>query len=230
MKIDLHTHSKYSSDGLTSPEKMVKTAKRLGIGFAILDHNTTAAWPELKKWSRQENVPVIFGEEIKTISNGRKTGEIAGLFLQEEIKPGEYLEVIDAIKDQGGVVMVPHPFDVLRQNFKFLDQEKKKIDVVEVLNARCYRAKYNDQALAYAQNFKLNQCAGSDGHTPREIGRCYTESQGEGLEEFRKALLKNQVTIHGRMSSRLVHLWTPIARLNPRSLYRASKKVLKTQF
>ena len=230
MKLDLHTHSRYSCDGLSRPEQMVKRAKELGIGFAITDHNNVKAWPELKRLSREHGVPVVFGEEVKTTFQGRKVGEIMGLFLNEEIKSREYPQVIDEIREQGGVVVVPHPFDVLRQNFKFLDQERKRFDVLEVLNARCYRAKYNDQAQAYAQGHGLNRCAGSDGHTIGEIGQCYTESEGETLEEFRKALLKNQVSLHGTKSSVFIHLWTAVARLSPLGVYKTGKTTLKSQF
>ena len=41
MKFDLHTHTKYSSDGIIEPEKLVKTAIKRGLsGIAITDHDT----------------------------------------------------------------------------------------------------------------------------------------------------------------------------------------------
>lgn len=41
MNYDLHIHSKYSSDGVLDPEKIVKIATKRGLsGIAITDHNT----------------------------------------------------------------------------------------------------------------------------------------------------------------------------------------------
>jgi len=48
LKIDLHIHSQYSTDGLSKPESIVKRAKKKGLdGIAITDHNNTQAWKPL---------------------------------------------------------------------------------------------------------------------------------------------------------------------------------------
>src|SRR5690606_9732798 len=41
LKIDLHTHSYYSGDGVSSPEEMIAAARKKGLhGIALTDHNT----------------------------------------------------------------------------------------------------------------------------------------------------------------------------------------------
>jgi histidinol phosphatase-like PHP family hydrolase len=42
--IDLHCHSWFSGDGVSSPEGLIESAKRKGLhGFAMTDHNTSDA-------------------------------------------------------------------------------------------------------------------------------------------------------------------------------------------
>ena len=88
MKLDLHIHSKYSSDGVLDPEKIVKIAAKRGLnGVAITDHNTIIGGLKAKNYET-EDFKVIVGSEIST-----ERGEIIGLFLKEEIKPGNVQEV-----------------------------------------------------------------------------------------------------------------------------------------
>ena len=88
MKYDLHIHSKYSSDGVLDPEKIVKIAAKRGLnGVAITDHNTIIGGLKAKNYET-EDFKVIVGSEIST-----ERGEIIGLFLKEEIKPGNVQEV-----------------------------------------------------------------------------------------------------------------------------------------
>ena len=43
-KIDLHTHSFFSGDGVSSPEENIAAAEAKGLhGFALTDHNTNDA-------------------------------------------------------------------------------------------------------------------------------------------------------------------------------------------
>ena len=115
MKIDLHTHTRYSKDSASKPEKVVKTAKLRGLdGVAITDHNSIKAWKEAKEASRKHKFPVVLGEEVKVSVAGHKKGEILGLFLTEQIKSRHPMEAIDEIKSQGGIAIVAHPFDKSR--------------------------------------------------------------------------------------------------------------------
>jgi predicted metal-dependent phosphoesterase TrpH len=95
MKYDLHTHTKYSSDGFIEPKKIVKTAMRRGLsGIAITDHDTIKGSLEAKKYETDE-FHVICGSEIST-----ERGEVIGLFLSDEIKSHRFSDVVDQIKEQ----------------------------------------------------------------------------------------------------------------------------------
>ena len=81
LRIDLHVHTQYSPDSLTSPERLIKRCITTGIGcVAITDHNTICGALQIREMAAFQ---VIIGEEI-----GTKDGEIIGLFLEEAIPRG----------------------------------------------------------------------------------------------------------------------------------------------
>ena len=64
MYANLHTHSTHS-DGVHSPEKMVKVAKEEGFSaIAISDHDAGTAYPELKAACEREGMRCIFAVEF----------------------------------------------------------------------------------------------------------------------------------------------------------------------
>lgn len=216
MKLDLHTHSNFSHDSITKPETIIKKSKQLGITFAITDHNTIDCWPKLKELSKKENIPIIFGEEVWTFDQDEKrfAGELIGIFLQEKIKSKYFLEIIDEIHAQDGIVIVPHPFDKFRKNFKKLELIQNKIDLFEVFNARCWQTSFNALALEYAKKFDLIESAGSDSHTPQEYGNAFVEVRAENLDEARKKLLKGESKIFGKPAGLTPHIKTLLAKKN----------------
>ena len=72
--IDLHTHTFFSGDGVSSPEDLIASARAKGLhGVAITDHNTCDAIDYLlgKKLMRADGLPVegfliIPGVEVTT--------------------------------------------------------------------------------------------------------------------------------------------------------------------
>lgn len=165
MKIDLHTHSKYSGDCRMEPADILKTAEKVGLdGVAITDHDTVKGG--LAASRIKSDIEVIAGAEIRT-----DRGEVIGYFLNEEIEKRELFEVIDAIRDQGGIVCIPHPFDAFRiYNLKPKDDVLKVVDCIEVLNSRCAVNAFNEKARRLAEERGLGMTAGSDAHTVSEIG------------------------------------------------------------
>ena len=67
---DLHTHSFYS-DGTMSPEEVLKTAYKKGIGLlAITDHNMLHGSIELMKFTDKYDIKCISGVEVDTLYKG----------------------------------------------------------------------------------------------------------------------------------------------------------------
>src|SRR6266702_4633076 len=111
-KVDLHSHSIISYDGGIAPreyERLLNT-NVLDV-IAITDHNEISLAQMLHK---QLGEKIIVGEEI-----GTADGEIIGLFLQEKIAPGgTALETVAQIVLQGGLIYIPHPFEVFRKGLQ----------------------------------------------------------------------------------------------------------------
>ncbi|MEE9474359.1 MAG: PHP domain-containing protein [Candidatus Hydrothermarchaeaceae archaeon] len=165
MKFDLHIHSKYSGDCRMEPADILKTAKKVGLdGVAITDHDTVRGGLEASRID--SDIEVITGAEIRT-----NRGEVIGYFLNEEIKGKDFFEVTDAIRDQGGIVCIPHPFDVFRvYRLKPTEEVLGVADCIEVLNSRCTVNSMNEKARRLAEERGLGMTAGSDAHYISEIG------------------------------------------------------------
>ena len=206
MKYDLHIHSRYSSDGVLDPEKIVRIAIKRGLnGIAVTDHNTIKGGIEAKKYEN-EDFKVVVGSEIST-----DRGEIIGLFLSEEIKPKNPLDVISEIKNQNGIVIIPHPFDELRHSaFHPTEEDVKFIDVIEGFNSRCVFQKYNENAIGFAKKHNLLIAAGSDAHFSNEIGNAGIITK---TEDIREAILKSDVEIFGKKSLLVNHGLTKTLKL-----------------
>ncbi len=199
MKYDLHVHSKYSKDGYLEPKSIVKKACKIGLnGLAITDHNTIKGGLKTLKYQK-DNIQVIVGSEIST-----DRGEVIGLFLDEEIKSDVFMEVVQEIRDQNGVVILPHPFDAIRRNgIMPTEEDVPSVDCVEVYNSRCLLEKFNHKAWDFAVTNNLQISAGSDAHFAGEIGKAgiKTDMVIDHLEELRELLLQGNMTFFGEKSN-----------------------------
>ncbi len=200
-RYDLHTHTKYSIDGVLEPRELVKRGQKRGLaGIAVTDHNTIRGGLEAKAYECSD-FKVIVGSEIMTTR-----GELIGLFLHEEVgnRTRDFRAVIDEIKDQGGIVIVPHPFDTIRRSaFKPRNEDAELFDGVEGLNSRCFSQSYNDRAVEFAIRHDLPITAGSDAHFGWEVGNAYIRTNASSDEELKQAILTNRIEYAGKLSSPL---------------------------
>jgi predicted metal-dependent phosphoesterase TrpH len=136
---------------------------------------------------------VIPGEEIKTDNQG----EVIGLFLREEIPRGmSFADTLAAIRAQGGLVYLPHPFDRRHAipDPATLHRHLAEIDVFEVYNARLLFETYNDEALRFARKYNLTMGAGSDAHVLPGVGTGAMSMRAfRSAEEFMISLHSAQV-------------------------------------
>jgi predicted metal-dependent phosphoesterase TrpH len=167
---DLHMHTSWSHDCSIDPAELVDHAEAEGLGaIAVTDHNVFGGALETVDEARGRELVVIPGEEVKTDDQG----EVIGLFLEREIPRGmSFAETIAAIREQGGLVYVPHPFDRLHSipDPRTLHRHLADIDVLEVYNARLLFEAYNDEALRFARKYNLTMGAGSDAHVLQGVG------------------------------------------------------------
>ena len=191
----------------TSLEEIINRCQQTGINcIAITDHDSIEG---ALKMQRLAPFPVIVAEEILT-----PHGEIMGMFLQERIPSGISVEqAISHIKAQGGLVCLPHPFDAFRGfrlDRKRLEELAGQIDIIEVFNARSPWLRSSTKARSFARKYGILETAGSDAHTPNEIGSTYVEMpEFNGRDDFLQALKNGKISRH--KSSPLVHFsstWT----------------------
>jgi predicted metal-dependent phosphoesterase TrpH len=214
IKADLHVHTWHSVDSFMSYDQLIKACQLKGINcIALSDHGTTAGARELSKIAPFK---VIICEEVMT-----PFGEIMGMFLKEDI-PNKISveETIRLIREQNGLVCIPHPFDRVRpsafRNLKKLESIMDSVDIIEIFNSRSLYPGIGKKAKDLAQRFHKVMSAGTDAHSPAEIGYvCIEMDDFNSKEEFLASL--SRANIEGRKSSPLIHLISTTARLRKQS-------------
>jgi predicted metal-dependent phosphoesterase TrpH/glycosyltransferase involved in cell wall biosynthesis len=191
---DLHMHTEWSHDCQIPVEDLLDHAEAEGLGaIAVTDHNVFGGALEAVEQARDRDLIVIPGEEVKTADQG----EVIGLFLSEEVARGlSFGETVDAIRAQGGIVYLPHPFDRLHAipEPATLHRHLAQVDVLEVYNARLLFEAYNDEALRFARKYDLTMGAGSDAHVLQGVGTGAVRMRAfDGPEEFLASLRTAQV-------------------------------------
>lgn len=192
-RVDLHTHSKLSPDGSIEENDYQKVLVSGSLdAIAITDHNTTDyAFYCQKKLGNQ----IIVGEEISTIQ-----GHLIGLFLKKPIPAGkDVLESAEEIKSQGGLVYVPHPFDIFRSGIgqTHLNRILEYVDLLEVCNGRMIFEYFNHQAEQFAERNDLMSGFGSDAHVAYALGQgaiILPQLPTKHLASFKNGIIDNTHT------------------------------------
>lgn len=185
----------WSGDSTTTPDELEQAIVESGLDvLCITDHNALRGAVQLAA-----SLPcrVVVGEELRT-----HAGEIIGLFLSERVPFGTPpREAAAAIRAQGGVVYVPHPFDPVRRNLAepaLLDLvENGLVDAIEVRNAKTSLESLNRRAADFAAEHDLLAGAGSDAHVPDALGAAYVEMPDfDGPAEFLTSLAQGRIVGH----------------------------------
>jgi predicted metal-dependent phosphoesterase TrpH len=212
---DLHCHTSASFDSLAKPEAVVRAAAERGLThLAITDHDRLDG-AFAGRDAAPPTLDVIIGQEVRTTA-----GDLIALYVERPIAPGMAPhEAAHAIREQGGVVGLAHPFDRFRSGAGRRGREKDLelltplLDYVEVWNARLMVGKGNLMAAEFAAQHGLAGAAASDAHTVLEVGVAYTiaDASLDSADAFRAAMPEFRfVTARG---SRLVRLGMPVAKL-----------------
>jgi hypothetical protein len=196
MEYDLHVHSRFSQDSKNDPQEIVRVAQKMGLnGVGIVDHGSIEGGL-LGMQCAGDGFIVVPGMEVNT-----PLGDILGLFLHSPIESEDPLWVIDAIRRQGGVVVLPHPYF---GGFLGKPELLKKFDAIEVCSGR--HQFDGDKTLEesmkelekVAAEHGLTPLGASDAHVYGEIGVASTVIPAETLEDLRAAILKGPTVVKHR--------------------------------
>jgi len=210
--IDLHCHTSASFDCLADPASVVRAAAKRGLThLAITDHDKIDGALRGRD-AAPDGLTVIVGEEVKTAD-----GDLIALFLEHAVPPGRSARAtIEAVRAQGGLVGIPHPFDTFRGSMlkdPRLEAIGALVDWVEAHNARVVGGSGNERAAAFARELGLPGVSVSDAHSVLEVGVAYTVVEGDpGTPEGLLAALASVELVPGR-ASYIVRALTPISKL-----------------
>ena len=210
--VDLHCHTRASFDSLSSQEDVVRAAAARGLThLAVTDHDRIDGALRARDLARP-GLTIIVGEEVKTAD-----GDLICLFLERAVPPGRTaLETIAAVREQGGLVGIPHPFDRFRNSLlreARLASLATRVDWVETHNARIIGSSGNERAAELAREHGLPGVAVSDAHSVMEISVSYTVMTGDpSTPEGLLAALATAELVTGR-ASYIVRGITPVAKV-----------------
>ncbi|MEM4337129.1 MAG: PHP domain-containing protein [Candidatus Woesearchaeota archaeon] len=209
--VDMHCHTHYS-DGI-SLKKIIKRAKKIGIGLAITDHNEIGGALEAAK---QKDIFIIPGIEINCIDGPHllcyfyDTEELEKFYSKEIEKyktkmrfakiiklpviSRKSYEVVKSAKDYNCLVSLAHPYGYIHMNIEkalfkdhYVRETIKGVDAFEVITSNQKRI---SNIRAYALQILLNKCvtAGSDAHTIYDLGSALTCAKAKSAEDFLESI------------------------------------------
>ena len=199
LRLDLHNHTAFSSDGLLSPRELLVEAAARGIScIAITDHDTVEGALQAAALADADfSLPrVIPGIELST-----RAGEIIGLYVREDIPSRLPVdEAVDRVRSLGGLVYLPHPFDWPRRGA--IDPHERvriaeRSDIIEVVNGRSLGPWCSRRAQRLAQRLDKPRGAGSDAHRAAEVGLTYVMVSALPTRETLVPLLQSGRVVSG---------------------------------
>lgn len=171
---ELHCHSSLSYDGRDPVDMLLAQAKAVGLDVLVVtDHDEIDASLSAAEQAPDYGILGIPGMELTT-----QEGHLLALGIEELIPPGlPFSESLDRIHEQGGIAVVPHPFQKSRHGVAphITSEELASADALEVYNSRLLTGRSNRRAERFAARRGLPMTAGSDAHIAEMVGQAVTE-------------------------------------------------------
>ncbi|HEV2582994.1 MAG TPA: CehA/McbA family metallohydrolase [Ktedonobacteraceae bacterium] len=209
-RADTHMHTNLG-DGWASPAQVIKIALMRDLQLiAITDHDHVEGAKRVADLLARQELPLqmITGVEVST-----RQGHLLGLFVQKAPRSLRSVEEsIEAIKEQGGLVIVPHPLGRLvpslsRDKIDELLNKGFAIDGIEIYNPSPANASMRLAVRNANQQWRLAETGGSDAHFWQHIGSAYTLFPGSTPDDLRRSILERTARPGGQE--------IPPARLSP---------------
>ncbi|MDJ1433386.1 PHP domain-containing protein [Halostagnicola sp. A-GB9-2] len=199
LSVELHTHSSLSYDGRDPVELILEQAAAVGLdAIAITDHDEIDASLEAAERASEYGLVGIPGIEISS-----KAGHILGLGIEEAVPPGlSYESTLEAIRSQGGLAVIPHPFQESRHGVmaRITREELAEADAIEIYNSRLLTGRANRQAERFADSHGLPMTAGSDAHISEMVGQAVTRvnTDERAVDPILTAIGEGETSVEGK--------------------------------
>ncbi|MBX0294613.1 PHP domain-containing protein [Haloarcula nitratireducens] len=198
LSVELHTHSALSHDGRDSVELLLEQASGIGLdALAITDHDEIGASQRAAELAPEYGIVGITGMEVTSTA-----GHVLALGIDEAVPAGlSFAETLDRIREQGGLAVVPHPFQESRHGVleHISKDELAEADAIEVYNSRLLTGRSNRQAERFARRRGLPMTAGSDAHIAEMVGQAVTKVDADehSVEAILDAIRAGRTTVEG---------------------------------
>ena len=199
LTVELHTHSSLSYDGRDPPELLVDQAEAVGLdGLAVTDHDEIDASLAAAELCAERGMLGIPGMEVTSAA-----GHVLALGVTELVPAGlPFEETLDRIREQGGIAVIPHPFQESRSGvLANIDPDQLTLaDAIEVYNSRLLTGRANRQAERFARRHGMPMTAGSDAHISEMVGQAVThiDTQEASVEAVLAAIREGRTTVEGK--------------------------------
>lgn len=166
----MHIHTDISPCSRMKVDDVVRRAKARGLdGVCITDHDTMDIRHHLNEGFQDNGVLLLFGMEYTTTQ-----GDFL-LFGPFETLPAHLPadSLLTTVHQAGGVAVAAHPF----RRQRCLDERlihSGLCRAIEGLNGRNNETENAEASAPWLKAYELAHCAGSDAHTPDEVGTLAT--------------------------------------------------------
>ena len=180
VRTELHCHNSYSNFHLGSDDPpydcdisirdQLERSYTLGLdAIFVTNHNTLDGYSQILEYKNDhekfKDIRVFPAEEVTTDSGAH----VIAYGIRKTIPAGLGIdEIVDCVRQQGGVSSAPHPFSLLDA----LREDAGKCDMVEVFNSNNVDVISNARATQFALDRGMTRVAGSDSHILSTLGRC----------------------------------------------------------
>jgi predicted metal-dependent phosphoesterase TrpH len=170
LRIDPHVHSEGSYDASDPVELLLEQAADIGLdGIVVTDHDVIHESRRAAALAQEHGLIGIPGVEVST-----DVGHLLAIGVGEMPPRRAPLdETIAWIRNNGGVAIVPHPFQRSRHGIP--GRHLVDCDAIEVFNSWLFTGFRNRRARRFAAERDYPAVAASDAHSVTQVGRAYTE-------------------------------------------------------